>query len=68
MSDPTMAVAANAVPWSSVRKNVTGPLVSGSDTSQPPIAGPHRRAARLAPPIRSGVMMSFRARTGTRQA
>ncbi len=64
ISDPTAEVAANDVPRSSARKNVTGPLVSGSETSQPPIAGPQRRAARLAPPMSTGVRTSFRARIG----
>src|SRR5437016_11428165 len=64
-SIPMPAPAAKPAPWSSARKSATGPDVKGSPTSQPPTAGPQRRPARLAAPIRAGVTMSFSARVCT---
>ncbi len=64
-SDASAAVAAKEVPRSSARKRATGPEVSGNETSQPPISGPHRRAPTVAPPISRGVRTSLRPRSTT---
>src|SRR5438552_11730628 len=64
-SEPIAAAAANVVPRSSARKNAIGPEVSGNPTSQPLIACPQRRAARLAPPINAGVSTSLSSRVST---
>src|SRR6266576_2940732 len=57
---PTAAAAAKARPWSRARKKAIGAEVSGKPTSQPPIAGPQRRPARLAPPMSTGVATTLR--------
>src|SRR5438093_13004433 len=63
---PAAAVAANDVPWLSARKNAIGADVNGRPTSQPLTAGPQRRPARLAAPIKAGVRTSLRAKVSTR--
>jgi hypothetical protein len=63
---PTAAAAAKASPWSRARKNAIGAEVSGNPTNQPPTAGPQRRPARLAAPIRRGVTTSLRRRLSLR--
>src|SRR5437762_11335497 len=64
---PTAAAAAKASPWSRARKNAMGAEVSGRPTSQPPTAGPQRRPARLAAPIRTGVATTLRRRLSRRR-
>src|SRR5437773_4558578 len=63
---PTAAAAAKARPCSRARKKAIGAEVSGRPTSQPPTAGPQRRPARLAVPIRTGVVTSLRTRLSRR--
>src|SRR3989442_6745544 len=63
---PTAAAAAKARPCSRARKKAIGAEVSGRPTSQPPTAGPQRRPARLAVPIRTGVATSLRTRLSRR--
>src|SRR2546425_1440861 len=64
---PTAAAAAKARPCSRARKKAIGAEVSGRPTSQPPTAGPQRRPARLAVPIRTGVATSFRTKLAKRR-
>src|SRR5215471_17157854 len=59
-SDPAAAAAAKPVPWSSARKKAIGPEVSGSPTSQPPTASPHRRPTPPAARVSSGVRTILR--------
>src|SRR5258705_7009700 len=61
-SEPRAAVAAKGSPWSSAMKNATGPVVSGSPTSQPPMDCPQRRPASVAAPISAGVTTSLSVR------
>jgi hypothetical protein len=54
IKEPWAAPAAKDVPWSSARKNTTGPDTSGRATIHPLRPGPQRRPATLAPAM-SGV-------------
>src|SRR5256714_13464877 len=63
---PTAAAAAKARPWSRARKNAMGAEVRGRPTSQPPTAGPQRRPATLAVPMRTGVATTLRRRLSRR--
>src|SRR5215470_17535835 len=63
---PTAAVEAKARLWSRARKKAIGADVSGSPTSHPPTAGPQRRPARLAVPIKKGVAMTLRRKLSRR--
>src|SRR5213075_3586339 len=56
------ALAAKEGPGSSARKKAIGAEVNGMPTSHPLRAEPHRRPARLAAPITTGVSTSLRAR------
>ena len=63
---PAAAIAAKSRPRSRARKKAIGAEVKGRPTSQPPMAGPQRRPARLAPPISAGVRRSLRVRLSRR--
>ncbi|TMD23174.1 MAG: hypothetical protein E6I99_07595 [Chloroflexi bacterium] len=59
------AVVANAVPWSSARKNTTGAEVSGSPTSQPLVVSPQRRPTSVAVAMSAGVRTTLSRRLGS---
>ena len=46
--------------WLRARKKATGPEVSGSPTSHPLTAAPHRRPAKLAEPMMTGARINFK--------
>jgi hypothetical protein len=62
---PAATDAAKDVPSLRARKKVTGAEVNGRPTSQPLTAGPQRRPARLAVPIRAGVSTSLKTNVST---